>query len=267
MLINGVFADHISASDRSFQYGDGCFTTMLTRHGRIQQWQYHQERMQACLDMLGIVLADWADVESWLAQAILPDTQAGLKLHVSRGHGGRGYSAAQVSQPTVTIRAFAFPHHYTTWQSDGIALGVCQHPLGLSPLLAGHKHNNRLEQVLMKAEMDSAGHPDGLCCDINGHVIETTMANIFWVKDGTLYTPDLANSGVAGVARRRVIELTKYDELDLAIGQYSLAAIWDADEVFITNAMLGVAPVRQIQQQVYSIGSHTRRFQKRFHLC
>ncbi|MGO1296012.1 MAG: aminodeoxychorismate lyase [Vibrio sp.] len=267
ILVNGVVAEHISVSDRAFQYGDGCFTTMLTCNGHIQQWQYHQERVAACLDALGIRLLNWPEVQAWLAKAALPDLQAGLKLHVSRGQGGRGYSPALVSEPTVTIQSFSFPAHYAQWQSEGIDLGLCQQRLGLNPLLAGHKHNNRLEQVLMKAEMDKAGWQDGLCCDLNDHVIETTMANIFWVKDDILCTPDLSYSGVAGVARRCVIEAAQDSGLTVAVGRYCLTDLWDAEEVFITNAMLGVAPVRHIQSHSYAVGKYTRRFQKRFHLC
>lgn len=267
ILVNGVLAEQISVSDRAFQYGDGCFTTMLTCGGHIQQWPFHQERVQACLDALGIPLSNWPDILVWLANAALPDEQAGLKLHISRGQGGRGYSPAKVSDPTVTIQSFAFPAHYAQWQTDGIELGLCQQRLGLNPLLAGHKHTNRLEQILMKAEMDRAGWQDGLCCDLNDHIIETTMANIFWVKDDILCTPDLSLAGVAGVARRCVMDAAQESGMTLAVGQYSLAELWDADEVFITNAILGVAPVRQIQQHCYSIGKYTRRFQKRFHLC
>jgi len=45
--INGEQSDLVSVSDRSFQYGDGCFTTMLVKQGQIQYWQYHLDRMEA----------------------------------------------------------------------------------------------------------------------------------------------------------------------------------------------------------------------------
>ena len=163
--VNGQATDMISLRDRSFQYGDGCFTTMLVKDYQVQHWDKHKERMQSCLELLGITPPNWQQVESWLRKAIIADDKSGLKLHISRGEGGRGYSPNQVMSPSITINAFDYPVHYERWLIEGIRLGICTLRLGLNPLLAGHKHNNRLEQVLLKAEMDQEGFLDGIVLD------------------------------------------------------------------------------------------------------
>ncbi|WP_194436233.1 aminodeoxychorismate lyase [Vibrio fluminensis] len=260
--LNGQPTDSISLLDRSFQYGDGCFTTMLTRDGAVECWSYHLQRMQACLDALAIPHPDWQKVELWLKQAANHDSLAGLKLHISRGEGGRGYSATQVSAPNVTISDFAFPAHYYQWQQEGIELGVCQTRLGLNPLLAGHKHNNRLEQVLVKAELDQRQLSDGVVLNLSEHIVETSMANLFWWKEQELYTPDLTMSGVAGVARRRVLDIAQQQKINLHVGEFALTDLLDADEVFITNSILGVAPIKGIEGQSFQIGKQTRSIQE-----
>ncbi|WPC74980.1 aminodeoxychorismate lyase [Vibrio porteresiae] len=265
--VNGQATQHISIGDRSFQYGDGCFTTMLTRGGKIQFWDYHFERMQACLSLLGIVQPDWGLIANWLDNAILPEPYAGLKLHISRGSGGRGYSPTQVTVPNVTISHFMFPEHYRQWQQQGIALGVCRQQMGINPMLAGHKHNNRLEQVLLKAEAEQQGFADAVCCDVAGRVIETTMANLFWVKGSQLFTPSLERAGVAGVARRVILEQASALGLHVQLGDFSLNELMSAEEIFVSNAILGVAPVCQIDVQCFEIGKQTRRFQEIFHSC
>ncbi|WP_165311857.1 aminodeoxychorismate lyase [Vibrio ziniensis] len=262
--VNGELSELIAVSDRSFQYGDGCFTTMLTKHGEIQHWPHHIERMNACLKMLGIFQPNWQQVEQWLQLAILPDAKAGVKIHISRGMGGRGYSPAHVTQPNVTISNFAFPSHYAQWQAEGLQLGICSKRMGLNPMLAGHKHNNRLEQVLLKSEMDQAGYFDGLCLDINGHIVETTAANIFWLKGATLYTPSLKNAGVAGVARRNILEYAHQLKLKVVKGDFELDHLDNAEEIFISNSLLEVAPVVQISEHKYSIGQQTLRIQEKF---
>ncbi|EGU33300.1 4-amino-4-deoxychorismate lyase [Vibrio ichthyoenteri ATCC 700023] len=261
--LNGQPTDSISLLDRSFQYGDGGFTTILTEHGKLCHWPYHKQRMQACLRVLAIVEPDWFQVEQWLTAAANMAPLAGLKLHISRGEGGRGYSPTQVSAPNVTISDFAYPTHYQQWQQQGIALGISQIKLGLNPLLAGHKHNNRLEQILVKADLEQAGFADGLVLNINDHVIETGMANLFWRKGEVLYTPQLDMSGVAGVARRRVIEWAKDDDIVVEIGQFDVSHLLEADEVFITNSLLGTAPIRAIESQTFPIGMLTRRIQEK----
>ncbi len=262
--INGEQSESVEVNDRSFQYGDGCFTTILTKGGKVQHWSYHQQRMELALRALGIESPDWQQVAKWIDLAVLFDVKAGVKVHISRGCGGRGYSPENVTQPRVTITNFAFPSHYEQWQAQGIQLGVCSKRLGLNPMLAGLKHNNRLEQVLLKSEMDKAGYLDGVCLDIHGHIVETTAANIFWVKDHTLYTPSLANAGVAGVARRVVLEHSDQLEMKVVMGEFELDHLNNAEEVFISNALLGVSPVIQISNHLYSIGRQTRRFQEIF---
>ncbi|WED22677.1 aminodeoxychorismate lyase [Vibrio sp. JC009] len=262
ILVNGKLSESISVRDRSFQYGDGCFTTMRTFDGRVQNWPLHIERMQACLELLAIPGPDWDTVSGWLEKAAFTDGYAGLKLHISRGEGGRGYSPAGVSQPTVTISAFLFPEHYYYWRDNGVELGVCERRLGLNPLLAGHKHNNRLEQVITKAEVDEKGLLDALVLDIQGHVVETTMANIFWKKGNTLYTPSTDMCGVAGVMRRLVIQAAPQLGLEVQIGDFTLDHLDSADEVFMTNSILGIAPVTKIQNRCFEIGAVTRSFQE-----
>lgn len=266
--VNGIKNNMLSVDNRSFLYGDGCFTTILTIDGAVQCWPLHINRMEACLNKLCIPIPQWQQVKQWLEMAALTDKQAGLKLHISRGSGGRGYSPKKMAEPTITITAFNEPEHYTQLRTDGITLGICHERLGINPMLAGHKHNNRLEQILLKAEMDHLGLQDGVVLDINDDVIETTMANLFWRQQTTLYTPSLKNSGVAGIMRQRVIEQVQsvdnlsYSDLTLEIGTFKLNHLLDAEEIFITNAILGVVPVIAIAQQHYSIGQVSRYFQR-----
>ncbi|CAE6895093.1 aminodeoxychorismate lyase [Vibrio sp. B1FLJ16] len=263
--VNGIPQTHVSLGDRSFQYGDGCFTTILTKNGELVFWPEHVERMEACLKTLQIPLPDWQTVRDWANLASLQDENAGIKIHFSRGNGGRGYSLSGVEGPVVTISNFAFPTHYSLWQKDGVCLGVCETRLGIQPLLAGHKHNNRLEQVLAKAEIEGTEFADAVTLNVQNHVIETTMANLFWVKDNDVYTPDLSLSGVAGVMRRKVLEFLYASDIRVEVGNFTLSEMLEADEVWMCNSLLGVAPVRSIttrnQQIEFPIGKLTKRLQ------
>ncbi|MEZ8720439.1 aminodeoxychorismate lyase [Vibrio pomeroyi] len=278
--VDGESQQTVDILDRSFQYGDGCFTTMLVQGGQIQHFHDHQRRVDECLKALRISALDWDVVNVWLDSALQHiqnnalhetenrheinkshDEKAGIKLHVSRGSGGRGYSTKNIAKPTVTISTFDFPSHYLAWQDSGVELGVCQQALGLSPLLAGHKHNNRLEQILMKDEMDQTNEVDGVVLDISGNVIETTMANLFWRKGNTICTPQLTQSGVAGVMRKQVLTALNQAQLSVTISDYCLSQLMQADEVFMTNSILGVAPVTRISETQFNIGTVTRSLQ------
>ncbi|WP_045394290.1 aminodeoxychorismate lyase [Vibrio rotiferianus] len=264
--VNGLPQTHVSLGDRSFQYGDGCFTTIKTKYGQLEHWQAHIERMQACLKTLQIPFPDWNTVFDWAMLAVLNDEAAGIKIHISRGCGGRGYSPSGIDGPVVTISNFAFPFHYALWQENGVQLGICETRLGIQPLLAGHKHNNRIEQVLAKAEIDGSEFADAVTLNVQNHVIETTMANLFWVNDKRVYTPDLSLSGVAGVMRRKVLEFLQAEGYPVKVAQFTLADLLDAEEVWMCNSLLGVTPVSGISTPENKIelpiGKLTRRLQR-----
>jgi 4-amino-4-deoxychorismate lyase len=263
--INGELNDQISVADRSFQYGDGCFSTLLIRHGQIVHWAYHQQRIEQCLTVLGIPCPDWSLIQQWVDIA-LENQEAvlsGLKIHISRGVGGRGYSVQGIASPMVTISRFAFPDQYSQWQQHGLVLGLCRQRLGLNPLLAGHKHNNRIEQVLLKRELESQGYVDGVVLDLNDQVIETTMANLFWFKQGVLHTPSLDQSGVAGVMRRVVIEEAQVMGTTVEVGCYRLSDLMSADAVFMTNSLLGMAAINAVDGIPIASNDLTRELQKR----
>ncbi|OEF26928.1 aminodeoxychorismate lyase [Vibrio rumoiensis] len=267
-FVNGQQRDVFTLDDRSFNYGDGCFTTMLVESGAISLWPQHQARMSHALQRLSIPELNWQEVHTWINQAIsiyhagrVPQL-SGVKLHVSRGTGGRGYSPREVENTQVTIHPFDYPCHYRQWQVQGISLGVSSLQLGLNPMLAGLKHNNRLEQVLIKAEIDKQKYDDHVVLDINHHVIEASASNLFWVKDQCLYTADLSRSGVAGILREQVLTLTERLSMKSKVGSFTLEHLTNADEVFITNALHGVVPVTSIDTRCFQIGTITRAFQE-----
>jgi len=267
-LVNGKPANSVSLSDRSFQYGDGCFSTLLLIEGEPQHWPYHRERLSACLSVLGIAEPDWELVYRWVKDVGRAQQQGalryGAKIHISRGVGGRGYGVSGVGEPCVTVSAFGYPNHYLAWQEDGVQLGVSQTSLGHSPMLAGHKHNNRLEQVLIKAELERKGWQDALVLDIDGHVVETSVANLFWRDaNNQWHSPKLDKAGVAGVMRRCVLERFHQLGQSCVLSYASLDDVLAAKELFITNSLLQVVPVTAIGSQSWTIGEFTRTIQER----
>ena len=272
--VNGEEQAHIALSDRSFQYGDGCFTTMLIVDGHIQHWSLHQQRLDKALSVLNIAKPDWVVVQGWLKKILLsaPSLKlqySGIKIHISRGCGGRGYNAIGADSPQITIHAFDYPTYYKHWQNDGVNLGISVINLGLNPLLAGIKHNNRLEQVLIKSNIEHLSYDDVVVCDLNHKVIETSASNLFWIKNDYLYTSDLSSCGVAGTMRHQVLQLAQSLSLLPKVGSYLLQDLLDADEIFISNALHGIVPVISIdsmlhsEAQSYFIGTKTRDFQEK----
>jgi 4-amino-4-deoxychorismate lyase len=79
------------------------------------------------------------------------------------------------------------------------------------------------------------------------------MANIFWVKDGTVHTPTLSTGALAGVTRACVIELASKHFIPLVEGTYEMQDLTEADEIFLTSASLGLAIVTTFDFRTYSV--------------
>lgn len=176
-----------------------------------------------------------------------------IKLVVTRGQGGRGYRPSTAPQTTRVVSLHEWPDYPAIWYRKGIALRICRTRIGQSKSLAGLKHLNRLEQVLARQEWDDPAIPEGLMLDENSHVVEGTQSNLFLVKGGVLFTPDLANSGVAGIVRELVLEIAEELGIESVISDLSLADVAGADALFITNSLLGICPVSTLEEHDYDI--------------
>ncbi|PSU26136.1 aminodeoxychorismate lyase [Photobacterium phosphoreum] len=266
--VNGCEQQKLVITDRATQYGDGCFTTILVEQQRVQLWSLHLARLKVSLQRLGIAAPDWPQVYTDItALALKYPHKGGIKILVSRGSGGRGYNPIGCNDTQVIISHFEWPAHYQQWQQQGIILGVCQQRMGNSPMLAGMKHLNRLEQVLLKQEIETAGWVDAIALDCGERVIETSIANLFWRQGNTVYTPALQRAGVAGVMRQHVLDILDELNYDYQVGDFDLDALLAADEVFITNALMALVPVNQIHTTQYCERTMFKTLWKRLHSC
>jgi 4-amino-4-deoxychorismate lyase len=121
---------------------------------------------------------------------------------------------------------------------------------------------NRLEQVVARSEWNSSGIQEGLMLDINGNIIEGTMSNIFLVKENVLYTPTIEQCGVEGIVRNIVISEAQKNQVYVVEKTLSKEDTKSADELFVTNSIIGIWPVKQLEEQRYAIGPLTQHLQK-----
>lgn len=251
ILINGIDQTQINITDRGFQYGDGLFETIVVFNGKPCFLNRHFERLTQGCQRLKIPVPDLNLLQMEIQQLCQDAEQAVLKIIITRGSGGRGYRQPEPIQPTRVLSLHPFP----SYSNDGITARFCQTRLSLNPTLAGLKHLNRLEQVLARSEWTDEV-TEGIMLDINDRVIEGTMSNLFYIKNRQLYTAKLTQSGVAGIIRGLIMEHYTVIEHD-----YTPAELLAADECFICNAVIGIMPIKQLEQHTFNISKHSRDLQ------
>jgi 4-amino-4-deoxychorismate lyase len=242
--IDGVAGELVPADDRGLYYGDGLFETILVRAGKPRFLQAHLARLDGGLRRLGIGFdASTLRADVALAVAEAPPL-AVLKIIVTRGSGPtRGYAPSSPATPRRIVSRFD-----TTLPpvDSGVELRIANLRVGAQPALAGLKHLNRLENVLAAAEPGHATHFESLLRSASGDLVGGTMSNVFAVHGGRVTTPPVAEAGVAGVMRGVVLRECARLGIAAAEGRLTVADLQAADEVFITNARLGVVPARRV---------------------
>ena len=114
---------------------------------------------------------------------------------------------------------------------------------------------------MARSEWDDPAIQEGIMLDINDHVIEGTMTNLFYVKDNIIYTASLALSGVAGVMRGIIKTLVDGHNLTLIEHVYGRDELLAADEAFVCNSIVGIWPVKQIENVSFTVGKLTNQLQ------
>ncbi|MBB6521958.1 aminodeoxychorismate lyase [Pseudoteredinibacter isoporae] len=239
--VNGRDAEQLSLFDRGFQFGDSLFETSRFYHGRCPLWSYHIERMQLGCQRLGIEFPKaLLNAEYELLCRQLEEQgqcDAVLKFQLSRGESLRGYGAVQGQSNLI---ALAFSAESFEQSVPEKSLEISSIALARQPLLAGLKHGNRLEQVLARQQL-SDNCDDALLLDTEQRVIEAISSNIFVLREGRWLTPDLSESGVAGVVRAVLL-----DAGAVTIAEIEVADVYQADALCLANSVQGIQIVKRL---------------------
>jgi 4-amino-4-deoxychorismate lyase len=256
-LVNGEPGTAVDPTDRGFCLGDGLFETIAVRRGTPRFWERHLARLTRGCAALGIEMPPPSMLADEAERLIEAQRTGTLRLTVTRGPAPPGYAPPRDPRPT---RVLLYRPGRPPMPAHPLRLCWCETRLSHQPRLAGLKHLSRLEQVLARAEWDDPEIDEGVMLDMDGHVVECTSANVFLVRDGELITPVLDRCGVAGVVREAVLETARAMGVPVSTRAAWPGELAEADEVFVTNASRGIAPVGRIgERRVAAPGPVTER--------
>ncbi len=255
MWVNGRRSTRIDARDRGLQYGDGVFETMRVRGGRVRFLEYHLERLDAGCRRLELTGPLLPALRRELERIAASRREGVLKLIITRGVGRRGYRPTGRERCTRILSLHALPRGTAAAAGAAGAAGpaparvrLCSTPLGLNPRLAGLKTLNRLESVLARSEWTDARIWEGLMQDVDDYIVCGTMSNLFLRRGTSLMTPVLDRCGVAGVMRRWILETAGGLGLRTAERRVRWQDLSEADEMFMSNAIVGVKSIGVIER-------------------
>jgi branched-chain amino acid aminotransferase len=172
-----------------------------------------------------------------------------VRLQIFAESGGLYEST--IPKPEYLIECFPLDEPILALNENGLVCGIAQSLSKSADSLANIKSSNALIYAMAAQQAKEHKWNDALVRNTNGNVIESTIANIFIIKDQQIHTPALSEGCVAGVMRRWIIDtLQKQDiaVIESAINQELLAG---AEEVFLSNAIRRVKWVKNIEGRHY----------------
>jgi len=242
----------ISPDNSAFRYGAGLFETMLVQRGAIRLLQYHWHRLFSGLQRLDFdipVLMTPAFLEEEVLRTVAKNKLEELcrvRLQLYAGSGGMFGPASKA--PLFVIECYALDADTLSLNENGLVTGLAEGVSKSNDSLANFKTSNALVYAMAARQAKQHRWNDALVCNNAGNIIESTIANIFLIKNGTVFTPPLSEGCVAGVMRRHIMTTVK----TVVEQPFTKELLADADEVFLSNAVRGVKWVREFERTQYN---------------
>jgi len=243
----------LTTDNRGFKYGDGIFETIKVVHKKVIFWEDHYFRLMASMRMLRMKIPmeftlEFLEKEILKTVAVLEDgANFRVRLNVFRKDGGLYTPKTNA----INYLIEASESNYKT--KETYEIDVFKDFYNYSGLLSTIKTNNRMLNTLASIYANENDLDNCILVNERKGVVEVANANIFIVKNNIVKTPALTEGCIKGVVRGKVIDLLiKNKDFTIEETVISPFEIQKADEVFITNAIMGIQPVTKYKKKSFN---------------
>lgn len=231
-------------------YGKGIFTTIAIYGGRPFLWEKHWRRLVVNAGGLGIDLSDFTEA-SVLASLTALIERNGVSAGRARISFLDESSAGMWKIPDGKRTNLLILTQATRANPLSPKLTLSPYRINSTSPLAGTKSINYLENLLSLNEARRRGFDEAIRLNENGNAASACIANIFWLKDGKLFTPSLRTGCLAGTIREFVLENLPCSEVEENLDEIRLA-----DEIFLASAGIGIIRASEFDGRKLDAGPH-----------
>ena len=253
IYINGALVPRgearISPFDRGFLYGYGLFETMRSYGGWVFRLDRHLARLMRSAERLGLAaLLDPAVLEQAIQKTLEANRlrDARIRLSISAGEGERGLAPPESGMLTIIVVAERLSLPTPRAYEKGVSAAIVSARRNSQSLLSGIKSMAYLESLLAHSEAMAAGADEAILLNERSTVAECSTSNIFLVVGGRLLTPSAESGILPGITREVVLELAQGLGITTVVGEIQLADLLGADEAFLTNSIVELMPITQV---------------------
>ncbi len=256
----------IHPDNRSFRYGEGLFETIRLHKTDLPLWHEHWNRLIHSLPQLYFSMPVHFTGE-FLKKELLSLAEknkctdaARVRITIFKGEGGLWESAT--SQFNYLIQCWPLEKKEFSMNVNGLDIGLFNDGWKSCDAFSNLKSNNYLLYAMAAQHAKQQKWNEALILNQHKRICDASIANVFFVKGDVIHTPHLKEGCVAGVMRSYLLPQMKQAGLTIEEGEYSVADILHADELFLTNAMYGIRWVKSFGNKTYTHQQAARIFQQ-----
>ena len=243
--------------NRALRYGDSLFETLKVFREHINFWEDHYLRLMASMRILRMEIPMNFTMEFLEEQILevvaaneLSKTPARIRFTVFRNNGGLYFPADNNISYSIEVQALENPHFIL--DKEAYEVDLFKDYYVNADLLSSLKSNNRIINVLGSIYAEENDYANCLLLNNNKQVVEALNGNIFLVKDTMVITPPIKDGCLNGIIRKKLISLIqKSDTYKIQEASISAFELHKADELFITNSIVGIRPVTNYRKASY----------------
>lgn len=230
--------------NKSYRYGDGLFETIKMVKGQLPLFDLHMQRLYKGLRLLEFTLPLFLTPEKLRTDIISLCNKnrcgelARIRVSVSRGEGG--VYEQENDHLHYLIESWPANPSMNELNQKGLVMGVYPHARKSTDIFSGLKSANYLPYAMAARFARQQQWDDCLLLNTHGNMADTTIANIFLIKNAVFFTPSDGQGAVDGVMRKYLIEKIRSAGWQLEETVITPEQLMEADELFLTNAMQGL---------------------------
>ncbi|MBA7619882.1 Branched-chain-amino-acid aminotransferase [subsurface metagenome] len=270
VFLNGKLVDidkaGISVTDSGFLYGAGLFETMRSCNGVVFSLKDHLDRLSFSAGALSIKTYDRKYITDAIYKILRANKLSDARLRLTLTNGPMSEPEEQ-RKPTLLIAATKLQPYPAEYYKNGVLVVLCPFRQNTAEPIYGHKTTSYFSRMIGLQLAHQKRAAEALWFTVDNRLAEGCISNVFLVKDSALYTPPIGTPVLAGVARKTVCQIAFKNSIELVEKNLYISDVLEADEIFLTNVIMQVMPVRAVEKHTVGDGkpgAETQKLQKYF---
>lgn len=248
---------HLSVKNRGFAYGDSVFETIRAINGKLMFWEDHYFRLMASMRIMRMEIpANFSpefleqEITELLKTSALENSPVRVKFSVYRQEGGFYRPSSREIEYLITVEKIQ--EVFYTLNESFYEVELFKDHYVTSGLLSSIKTNNRAVNVLGSIFASENGYDNCLLLNEKKSVVEALNGNIFLVKDRKIKTPPIQDGALNGIIRKQLLAIVgQVEDLEIEEASISPFELQKADELFITNVVVGIQPITKYRKKEF----------------